>query len=335
MTFTKRTLQHVASVVVVAYLSLLGAGSVAASEVSPQAHSWTLMAQASVNPATAGRVSAEEEQALRQIYGEKIQRLEGEMNNARGTRGTLLTVAVTTAFLGAGIITGSSTVTDAVEQIKVKNELEQENKDDALKAIDALGAIGGGIIGAGGVALAAYVVYSGIISSKQMKVEKLRAELDSRFSARGLTPEYLQNNESVAAVLEEIANVKKSTGTARTFQGFFSRIAIGSLLSGGFLYLVATAGQNVVDEIDIDETDDDEVQSREDARDETEKIETTGIILAGTGAACAIVSFVFGRRVKGKERTVDDLENSLLRVVDRIDFQPKGNGFAMLYSYSF
>ncbi len=335
MMFDQKILRHVASFVVVAYLSFLGAGSVAASEVSTQTHSWILMAQASVNPATAGRVSAEEERALRQIYGEKIQRLEGEMNNARGARNTLLTVAVTAAFLGAGILTGSSTVSNAVDQIEIKNEQEQKNKDDALQAIDALKGVGGGIIGTGGVALVGYLIYSGIISSKQTKVDALQTELESRFSVRGLTPEYLQNNESVAAVLEEIANTKKSVGTARSFQGFFSRIAIGSLLSGGFLYTVALAGQNVIDEVNIDPDDADEVKSRDDARDEAEKIGTTGLILAGAGGACAIVSFLFGRRAAGKEQMIDDLENSLLRVAERIDFQPKANGFALMYSYNF
>lgn len=342
MIFDRKAVRQIAGIVVAAYLSFLGAGSAAASEVptpespSSVSHSWTLMAQTAVNPAAGGaRVSADEERALRQIYDEKIQRLEARINGARGTRNTLLTVAVTSGFLGGGIIVGSATVQDAVDQIKIKNPQEQENKENALKAIDALGDIGGGIIGVGGLALAAYVVYSGFISRDQMQVDALREELDSRFSVRGLTPEYLQNNESVAAVLDEIADAKRSAGAARSFQGLFSRVAMGSLLSGGFLYTVASAGQGVIDEIDINENDQDEVDSREEARDEAKNIETTGLILAGAGGACAVVSYFFGRRAKKKEGSIDDLENSLLRVAERIDFQPKLNGFAMMYSASF
>ena len=92
---------------------------------------------------------------------------------------------------------------------------------------------------------------------------------------------------------------------------------------------MASAGENVIDEVNIDEGDPQEVQSREDARDEAKKIETTGIILAGTGGVCAIAAYIFSRRAAGKERMIDDLENSLLRVAERIDFQPKMNGFAL------
>lgn len=335
MIFNKQVLQYVARVMIMAYLSFLGAGSVAASELPIPIHPWTLMAQASINPATAGSVSAEEERALRQIYDEKIQRLEAEMNNARGSRDTLLTVAVTSAFLGAGVVTGSVIVSNALEDIEVKNEQDQEDKEDALKAIDALQGVGGGILAAGAVSLVAYLIYAGIITNKQHAIDALRQDLDSRFAVRGLTPEYLQKNESVAAVLEEMELAKKSAGSARSLQGFFSRIAIGSLLSGGLLYTVSTAGQNVIEEVNIDENDPDEVVARDDALDQAKSIETTSIILLGTGAACGVASFLFGRRAAGKERMINDLENSLLRVAERIDFQPKSNGFALLYSYTF
>ncbi|MEE8480429.1 MAG: response regulator, partial [Desulfobacterales bacterium] len=79
--------------------------------VTPQ-----LFAQASTNQATASETTPEEEKALRQIYAEKIQRLEAEMNRARGTRNTLLTVAVTSFFIGAGITVGSTTIKGAREK---------------------------------------------------------------------------------------------------------------------------------------------------------------------------------------------------------------------------
>jgi hypothetical protein len=335
MILRKGVLQYVASVVIVAYLSFLGAGSVAASELPTSIDSWTLMAQVSINPATADKVSAEEERALREIYDRKLQRLEAELNNARGSRDTLLTVAVTSAFLGAGISAGSTTVSNAVKDIEVKNEQERQDKEDALKAIDALQGVGGGILAAGAVSLVAYLIYAGVITNKQNVIDALRQDLDSRFQTRGLTPEYLQRNESVAAVLEEMDLAKKSAGASRSLGGIFSRLAIGSLLSGGLLYVVSTAGQDVIKEVNIDENDPDEVAGRDDALDQAQNIETTSIILLGAGTACGVASFLFGRRAARKERLMQDLENSLLRVADRIDFQPKMNGFALMYSYTF
>lgn len=324
----------VAWVMIGVYGSFVSASSVAAAEIRrPLAP--IMLAQALTSQASAGKISAEEERALRQIYDEKIQRLEGEMNNARGTRNTLLTVSVASFFLGGGILAGSNTVSSAIDKIEVKNEMEADDKEDALTAIDAMNGIGGGILAVGGVSLAGYVVYSGIISAKQQNVDQLRDEVDARFATRGLTPEYLQRNEAMMAVLEEIAGAKKSAGTARSAQGFFSRVAIGSLLSGGLLFTLGAGGENVIDEVNINEDDPEEVASRQDALDEAETIKTTGLILAGTGAACGIVSFIFSRRATGKEHRIDELENSLLRVASRLEWHPKRNGFALVYNYTF
>ena len=71
------------------------------------------------------------------------------------------------------------------------------------------------------------------------------------------------------------------------------------------------------------------------AINKTKDIETTGLILLGAGGVCALSSFFFARRAAGKENAIDALENSLLRVAGRLDFQPKYNGFTLLYSYKF
>lgn len=324
----------VASVVIGTYFSMIGVSPLAAAEVQ-RPLTPIFLAQASPNASAFGRVSVEEERALRQIYDEKIQRLEGEMNNARGSRNTLLTVAVTTMFLGGGILASSGTVSDAVKEIEVSNEQEEADKEDALNAIDALTGIGGGIVGVGGASLLGYLIYTGIMSSKQHKIDQLREELNTRFAVRGLTPEYLQKNESVAVVLEEIANAKKSAGTARSFQGFFLRIAIGALLSGGFLALIGSAGEDVIKEVNIDPEDPEEIASRDDALDQAENIKLSGLILVGGGATCGILGLLFGHRASGKEKRIDELENSLLRVASRLDWQPKPNGIALMYSYNF
>jgi hypothetical protein len=335
MFFSKQVLKRVAYIVVISYISLLNASNLAAAEVQHASSKSLLLAQTSLNPATSESVSADEERALEQIYNEKIQRLEADMNSARGTRNTLLTVAVTSFFLGAGITAGSTTVRNAIDDIEIENEQEQENKEDAVEALEAMNGIGAGIIGAGGLCILGYLTYTSLIHSKQKKIDTLRDELDARFAVRGLTPEYLRKNESVAFVLDEIADTKKSAGTSKSFQGFFSRIAIGSLLSGGILFVLGSAGEGVIDEVEINEEDEEERASRDKAYDQADNIKTTGIILLGAGGACGIASFIFGRRASGKEKRIDELENSLLRVAERIDFQPKPNGFALMYSYAF
>ncbi len=333
--FNKNVLKSIACVVIISYISMFSASSLSAAEwqlsINPQ-----LFAQASTNPATSSRTTPEEEKALRQIYSEKIQRFEAEMNSARGTRNTLLTVAVTSFFMGAGIIASSSIVNSAIEDnIPEETERQQQDKDKALDVVDAVKIVGGGVLGVGAASLLGYFIYTGIIGGKQNKIDKLRTELDNRFQTKGLTPEYLQKNESVAAVIEEIEDAKKSAGSSRTLQGLFSRVAIGSLLSGGFLFILSTLGEKIVEEIEINENDPQEVTGRNEALDQVDNIETTGLILLGAGAASGIAAFLFGQRAKGKENKIDELENSLLRVAGRIDIQPKSNGFMVMYTHEF
>jgi MFS family permease len=311
--FNRNSLKSIACIVLIAYITVFSASSVFAQTTTP-----------------------EEEKALRQIYNEKIQRLEAEMNSARGTRNTLLTVSVTSFFVGAGIMASTGIIDGAItDYIPEDTPQQKDDKDKALEVVDSVNGVGIGALGVGGAGLIGYLIYSGIISGKQKKVDTLRVELGSRFAAEGLTPEYLQRNESVAVVVEEIENAKKKAGSYKTLQGLFSRLSIGSLVSGGFLFTLSTFGEKAVEDIEIDETDLDEVEGRDRALDEIENIETTGIILLGTGVASGVASFFFGRMAKGKEKKIDELENSLLRVAERIDFQPKINGFMVMYTHEF
>ena len=310
--FRRDVLKSIACVVLISYISVFSTSSIFA------------------------QTTPEEEKALRQIYNEKIQRLEAEMNSARGTRNTLLTVSVTSFFVGAGIMASTNIIDGAItDYIPEDTPQQKDDKDKALEVVDSVNNVGMGALGIGGVGLAGYLIYTGIINSKQRKIDTLREELGSRFAAEGLTPEYLQRNESVAVVVEEIADAKKSAGGYKTLQGIFSRVAIGSLVSGGFLFTLSTFGEKAVEDIDIDENDEQEVADRNRALDEVENIETTGIILLGTGVASGVASFFFGRMAKRKENQIDELENSLLRVAERIDIQPKLNGFMVMYTHEF
>lgn len=332
--FNRTVLKAIASVVIVSYLSVFNVSSLLAAEVKMPETS-QLLAQASANPATGGKETAEEEKALRQIYTEKIQRLEAEMNSTRGSRNTILTISITSLVIGAGLVSGAETAKTAVNKMPTDTPQKKDDVDQALESIEAVKSVSNGFFGVGAVALFGYLIYSAVINSKARKVERLRSELDIRFAPRGLTPEYLQRNESVAAVIEEINDAKRGAGSARTLQSLFSRVAIASLFSGGFLYTLAVVGNNVIDEINIDEQSDKEKQDREDAKKEIDNIERNGIILMGVGGGAALASFFFGRRAKSKENLIDNLENSLLRVAGRIDIQPKMDGFRLVYTQQF
>lgn len=331
----KRVIKYIACVVIVAYLSVCSGATVLAGQthltVNPQ-----LFAQVA-NPASPRATTSEEGRALREIYLDKTQRLEAEMNSTRGSRNTLLTAAVASFLIGAGVIGGSRTVRGAVEDIPVDPDdpEEQDDLNTALDALDAVGGVGGGIVGVGGVCMLGYLIYTAVINSKQKKIDTLRSELDMRFETRGLTPEYLRRNESVAAVLDEIADTKKSAGTSRSVQGFFSRLAIGSILAGGFLVGLSSLTNEVVDEITIDEDDPDEVAARDDAIDQADNLQTTGLILLGAGVTSGVISFFFGRRAKSREKKIDEMENSLLRVAERIHIQPTSDGVMVMYTHEF
>ncbi len=328
--YNKSILKCTACIVLVTYISVFNTSVVFAGQAQLTVKS-QLFAQALAPNSVE---TAEEGKALREIYLEKIRRIEAKMNNARGSRNTMVTTGVVSILIGTGLLTGSETVRNAVDEIPVNDENE-DDINSALDALDAVKSVGSGIAAVSAVSLVGYLLYTGIISSKQKKIDTLRSEMDIKFEMRGLTPEYLRRNESVAAVLEEISDTKKSVGRSRGLQGLFSRIGIGTLLSGGFLVGLSSVANEVVDEIDVNENDPAEVDGRENALDEADNLQTTGIVLLGVGAGAELFSLFFRMRAGKKEGQIDDLENSLLRVAERIDIQPRIDGVAILYTHEF
>jgi len=168
--FERRTIKAVASCVVAAYLSILGAEGVLASDMH-LASTPMLLAQAGI-----ANADPDEAKALQQIYNEKIKRIEAEINNAKGTRRMMMTTAVSAFFIGAGVMVGATNIRSAAEDIPVDaGSAEEDNKDQALTALDAVKGVGGGIIGLGGASVLGYLVYTAIISSKQHKIDTLRS----------------------------------------------------------------------------------------------------------------------------------------------------------------
>lgn len=331
--FNRKVLKHVACIVVVAYMSVLGAGSVSAGQTSH--NEMPLLLAQVLNPASTSTTKAEEESALRGVYLDKIQRLEASMNSKRGSRNTLLTATIASVLIGAGIIAGSGSVEDSVNKIPTDDPVTKDSVDQAVEALNVAKGVGTGFVVLGGITLLGYFIYSAAIGGNQRQIDELRAELDVKFDVAGLSPEYLQMNESVAAVQEEIEATKKSAASSQTWKSVFYRIAVGTLLSGGFLFGLSGATNTVVDEITINESDPTQVTAKDDAVKAAESLATTGAVLVGTGVVSWLIGFFFGRSAKSKENKIEELEDSLLRVAEGIDVHPTHDGFMVMYSYQF
>ena len=85
----------------------------------------------------------------------------------------------------------------------------------------------------------------------------------------------------------------------------------------------------------MDQTDPEQVSAKSDALDKADNIETVGFVVLGAGLASGVASYIFERRARSKENSVNDLENSLLRVAERIQIQPRTDGFLITYTYNF
>ncbi|GAK60198.1 hypothetical protein U27_00089 [Candidatus Vecturithrix granuli] len=346
----------IACIVIVAFLSVSSASSVIAVE-RPIGTTPLLLAQASALFPSNQPSTSDEFRVRQQVYENKIQSLETDIQRARGMRKNLLTVAVASFTAGSAINFAVNSVNSAIDDIPTSNPEEQENvtgtveerydacesyvcitseKNDALNALDGIQGIGGGIFIVGVVSMLGYWLYSRNINHKQAQIDTLRTELGSGLEpARGITPAYLQQNESVAAVLEEIDLLKKEAGKTRTFGEWSSRLAIGGILSGLFLLGVSNASSDLVEDITVDQTDQEQVSAKRDALDKADNIETVGFVVLGAGIASGVTSYIFERLARNKENTVNDLENSLLRVAERIQIQPRTDGFLITYTYNF
>lgn len=299
-------------------------------------------------------LSLEDRKAQEAILNGKIHHLEESMNGKKGLRKSLLNIAVGAFAIGATLTFGVNRINAAIDDIAPNPEenpgdatLEERQaacskyvcsdseKRDALKSLEGIKGIGGGIFVVGALSLVSYFWQTHAIRQNQREIEALRTAADSLFETRGLTPAYLQQNESVAAVVEEMEFLKKKAGASHTWEELFLRLALGGLGSGLFLVGLSNVSHTIVENITIDETNLNDVTAKNNALDKTDELETVGIVLLGAGTAAGITSVVFGRLAKRHERQIDELEDSLWRVADRIEFQPKVNGFAVMYRYAF
>ena len=334
--FRKEVLRVVACIVLVAYVSVYQASTVAAAESRLLPAPQFFLAQAAEGTVTADMAPGEKS-VLRQIYLDKILRFEAEINSARGAREGIMTMAVSSLFVGVGLMVGSGNLKSTVEDIEIQegpeHDRERKDKEQALNALETVQTVGAGVLGIGGACLLGYMLYSAGISAKQKKITALRTELDALYETQGLTPEYVQKNPSLAAAMEEMDVLKKKAASGRTFQSIFSRLAIGSIISGGFLASIAAPLHDVIEDIEID--DEEEIRYQEDALDAADNLQTTGLVLLGAGGACAITSMIFGMRARKKEQQIEKLEDGMLRVMDRVDIRPTLDGFRVMYTYRF
>ena len=335
--FERRFLKYMSCVVFVAYMSVFNAECILAADLNLLPDRWLSIAQAD-GETESFIESAASKDAQQAVYSSKIQRLEAEINRKRGTRNTLMTVAISSGLIGAGVALGSSAISSEVENIDSNDPQTQSDIDSALQALDLAKGVGWGIVGLGGVSLVAYALYSGSISGDQRKVDDLYSKQIELNTRRGefseYLPDYLQENEIAKEIWNDIADTKKSAGRSRSFAGTFSRLSIGTILSGGFLFGLSSLTNEVVKEIEVDPGTDEE-DARNKALDAADNLEIVGLALLGTGAVCGISSYYFGRQAKKKDKEIDGLEEQILQVADRLNIQPKRDGFMLSYSYSF
>lgn len=366
--FKKTMIKYVASVVVICYYTMCSASHILAAPVQSPVNS-TLLAQTSERglvldgaetPKTPtvseGRsLSPEEQRALQEVYIRKIDRLESEIDKAKGVRKNLLTFSIAAFSIGAASTLAVDSINDAIKKIPTEDETWTDGslpyeikidscvrylcytreKQDALNSLGGIKGLGGGVFGVGLAGSLGYLLYTWNIRSKQNNIDTIRSEMATLYEINGLTPAYLQRNESVAAVLEEIETLKLQIGSNRTIGDIFSRVAIGGLACGAFLFGVAVAMEDIVQDIDVDQENPEQVTAKDRAIDDTKDLQKISYGLLGAGAASGLVSLFFEYRARKKENAIDELENSLLRVADRINFQPKANGFAIMYTQHF
>ncbi len=343
--FTRRFLKYIASLVFVGYVSILNAECVLAANLDfYEPITPLLVAQATDAAGNFVPTTQAEKDAQQAVYFSKIQRLESDIQRKRGSRNTLMTVTISSALIGAGVALGSSKVYDEVKKINPGEESQQRDIDSALDALDLSQSVGWGIVGLGGASLLGYLLYSAAIGGQQREVDALydaQAELSTRrgeFSE--YLPEYLQENEAANQLWDDIAVTKKSAGSSRSFASFFNRLAIGTILSGGFLYSLSSLTNNVVDQIEIREVDGagnitPEGEAKQNAIDAADGLQIAGLGLLGAGLASGITGYFFNRSAKKKDQEINELENRILLIADRINIQPTRNGFMLSYSYQF
>ncbi len=280
-------------------------------------------------------LSEQEKAMIRHKYTNRINQIEASMNNWRGRRNTMLTLSVTLFFIGTGVLTGATAVKEEVEGIKEKvvDEQTQNDIDTALDVLSTSRDVGGGLLVGGGAAMVTYFIYTAIISGKQKKINELQAELDAKFKR---TKFEMPESESIKAVNEKISELKQSIAISRTFQGFTTRIFLGSLLSGGLLVGLSALAEEGIDRINVDEDNSDEISAREDAYDKADTLEQTGLILLGASAATGVLSFFLGAWAGRQEERIEKMEDSLLyTMLDGIDIHPRSDGFVLMFSHAF
>lgn len=355
MVIHHKMFRYIAYLVIVCYVSVFNASPLLAAEqslnISPH-----LFAQVSSSDGSSPTISAEEQEIQQRLYEENIRDLEAEQNSARGVRKNLLTVSIASLSVGVAISYAVNVVNDAIEQIPPANPEKndpsgttEERIEDCLRytcttnesykattSLDAIKGIGGGIFLVGAVGLLGYLLYSRVINSKQEQIEALRAELSESFGVTsGLSPEFLQQNEAAAAIVEEINELKKQAGSSRTIGEVFSTLGISAALSGLFLLGVSSVSTDLVEDINVDPDDPEEVGAKQNALDDADSVETVGWVLIGTGAVSGLVSYLYHRRAKGRDNEVNDLEQGLLQISERLQIQPKPDGVMVMFSYNF
>jgi len=261
---------------------------------------------------------------IQKVKKNKAQLLEDEISNMEGKQEILFNVMVSSALVGAGLLLGSNEIEQTINDIELEpeNTRGEQDKENALNALQSVEQVGWGVAGVGVLSTIWYFTYSVITDQKQEEQNKLLEESD--------------NDElpAVAAVNKEI-NRLKEVQNRRTFaQHAFSSVAIGSLITGGLLWGISGPLRDNIEDIEIDNNDIVEQQYRCEALEVTDDMEKWGKGLVIAGAVSGVAAFIAWWLADNKEE-VDELEKGLLRANHHIDINPQPDGFVFLYSYNF
>ena len=297
----------------------------------PEAVTAVQLAQYAV-PSTGAELSAAEEDMIRWRYNNQIRNIEEDMNTARGQRNMLLTLAVANGFIGGGIAIGAQTIESTLGDMKEEFNIEdQKDVDIGLDMVKSLKSAGIVTLATGGVCILGYLLYSVGINDKQGQIETLQAQLDTRIKRQGM---FVPTSESHRAVENKVAEMKKNVGAVQSMQGMFTRIAVGSLLSGGFLAGLGELADNIVGSIEV--KIDDDLAAQDEALKRAKDLTSTGYILLGVGGGTGLLALISGLWANGQGKKIDQLEDSLLpRIANNIQLQPGIHGFQVTYSYQF
>jgi len=325
--FCNNILKSIACIILITYCSTIGVNLAWATD--QDLYEIPLLAQVYTS-----RTPKQENALLKQqIYKNKAQRIENEINKMEGSQEFLLDVVVTSAFVGLGLFAGANNIEETINDIELApgNTRGEKDKENALDALQSVEQVGWGAAGVGVLSAIGGITYLAVTGHKQKKKEELLE------ASNNLLPDERSSspNEGLKAMEREIEELKKARNSSTSFQHAFSSVAIGSLLAGGLLWGMSGPLCDNLRYIEINDNDIVSQQYKDEALEAADDMEKWGKGFVIAGAVSGVAAFIAWWLADNKEEEVDELEKGLLRANHHIDINPQPDGFVFMYSYNY